>query len=232
MRRQQKIWEIEHKKPKTLPSMASDEPSSSVVFFVNYLKSLNNKSFLKVVDIGCGKGRNTIFLAQQNYEVYGMDYIKTAIDHTRKIAYKLNIEHLIKLFLTPIDKPWPFQDNFFDVAVDCFSSIDVETYKRRVTYKKEMYRTLKPDGYALVCVVSTDDELEKEMIKKYPGPEINSTIWPDNGKFQKDYNEKELREFYKEFKIIELRKIKKPAFKLGKHYTATNFWLLLQKHIL
>jgi hypothetical protein len=81
----------------------------------------------------------------------------------------------------------------------------------------------------LVTVCSANDEWEKELIAKYPGAEPNSTIWPQNGKFQKDYDEAELRKFYKAFEIVELRKISKPAFKLGRNGMATNFWLVLRK---
>lgn len=232
MRKQQKVWEKEHRQALTIPSLAKEEPSSSVVLFVDYLHKLKVIPPLKIVDIGCGKGRNALYLAKLGFKVYGLDYINLALQQTRKLAVQNNVSHLMKLFRAEIDKHWSFPSNFFNLAVDCFSSIDIETYKGRLIYKKEMYRTLKPGGYALVTVVSADDQIEKEMIKKYPGPEINSTIWPDNGKFQKDYDEKELREFYKEFKIIEIIKIKQPAYKLGRNYTATNFWLLLQKPIL
>jgi len=67
------------------------------------------------------------------------------------------------------------------------------------------------------------------MILNSPGKEINSTYWTNTGKFQKNYDENELREFYSSFEIIELKEIKKISFKLGRQYEATNFWLLLRK---
>ena len=78
---------------------------------------------------------------------------------------------------------------------------------------------------AFVAVVSADDEMENQQER---GPEKNSTIWP-NGKFQKNYDEAELREFYKAFKIIEIKEEKKPALKLGKQYQASNFFVTLAK---
>jgi hypothetical protein len=105
----------------------------------------------------------------------------------------------------------------------------VETEEGRKTCRDEMFRTLKPGGYALVNVVSSEDEWEKEMIKNNPGPEKNSVIWPENGKFQKNYDEAELREFYSNFEIIDVRTIQKPAFKLGREGIATNLWMLLRK---
>ena len=128
-----------------------------------------------------------------------------------------------------VDIDWQIDDNFFDLAIDSFSSIDIETKLGRERCRDEMYRTLKPGGYALVTVCSAEDEWEKELIASHPGPEPNSTIWPQNGKFQKDYDETELREFYKTFDIVELKRISKPAFKLGRDGTATNLWVVLRK---
>jgi len=229
MRKQQEIWEREHTKQETLPAMASVKPHRSVVSFVEYFTDRQVKPPRRVVDIGCGKGRNAIYLATLEYEIYGLDYIQLAIDTTRQLAEQKNVSDRVHLFLAEIDKPWPFADHFFDIAIDCFSSIDIETKEGRAVYKQEMYRTLKPGGYALVMVVSAKDEIESELIKCYPGKEKNSTLWPYNGKFQKDYDEEELRDFYREFHIAELREVKQSAFKLGREYTATNCWVVLIK---
>ncbi len=230
MSKQQKIWELEHSNLRSLPTLASDKPAAGVIYFVKYLKKKKIKSSTKVIDVGCGKGRNTIFLAQNGFNVYAMDYAKNALDHTRKLAEKNNLIDKIHLYKADIDKKWSFEDNFFDLTIDSFSSIDIETKKGREIYKHEMYRTLKREGLAFVSVVSSEDDWEKKLIKESPGKEKNSTIWPQNGKFQKDYDEDELRHFYREFKIVELRKVKKKAFKLGKNYIATDFWVILRKN--
>ena len=227
MRKQQKIWQLEHTRLNSIPSMASTEPSSGVISFVEFLREKGIDSPKKVIDVGCGQGRSAVYLAKEGFQVTGIDYIKEALEQTKKLADQNEVS--INLVEDEIDKTWPFEDNYFDIAVDSFSSIDIETKEGREVYRNEMLRTLKPGGYALVMVVSANDELESQMIKESPGAEKNSTIWPDNQKFQKDYDEQELREFYKDFKILELKVISKPARKLGKDYTATNFWLVLQK---
>lgn len=231
MRKQQRIWEEEHRVPSFLPSYEYEEPATSVVLFSEFLKLQGIVPPKKIVDIGVGKGRNAIFLAKQGFEVYGMDYVLHVLTYVKQKARNAHVLPRIHLRPAEIDAPWPFEDNYFDIAIDCFSSIDVETEQGRIIYRNEMFRTLKPGGYALVTVVATDDEIEGEFIKKHPGKERNSVIWPSNGKFQKNYEEQELKRFYDNFKVVELRNIKKRASKLGREYNASSYWLILQKEI-
>lgn len=229
MRKQQSIWDTEHKKEMALPSLAFNKPYSGVIQFCDFLQTHTINAHAKIIDIGCGKGRNAIFLAKQGYTVFGIDYIASAVKHTQELARKFKLEDTIIATCSDLDKTWPYENNFFDHAIDCFTSIDIETEKGRLKYKRELFRTLKPKGYAFIAVVSAEDEIEKEFIRLHPGPEKNSTIWPDNGKFQKDYDANELKDFYKEFNVVQLETITKKTFKLGRYYTATNLWLIIQK---
>lgn len=229
MRKQQQIWLEEHTSLGTLPTMADTDPASSVIFFAEYLKQNTQLHDGKVVDIGSGKGRNSVFFAEQGFEVYGLEYIELAVETARQLAKNKRVNNKVIFKLAEVDHNWEFDDNFFDVAIDSFSSIDIETKEGREKCRDEMYRTLKKGGYALVTVCSANDEWEKELIAMYPGPEPNSCIWPQNQKYQKDYDEAELREFYKEFEIKELKTVSKPAFKLGREGIATNLWAVLRK---
>jgi len=229
MRKQQQIWLEEHTNKGTLPTMANIEPASGVVQFTDWLKEHDVSLSGKAVDIGAGKGRNSTHLAKLGYEVWALEYIEPALDAARQLAGQNNVAASIHFNLTEVDRSWNLDSNCFDAAIDSFSSIDIETREGRETCRDEMYRTLKPGGYALITVCSAKDEWEKELIANHPGPEPNSTLWPQNGKFQKDYTEQELREFYDMFEIVELKTIQKPAFKLGREGTATNLWLVMRK---
>lgn len=229
MRRQQAIWLQEHTDLGSLPTMAQTDPTSGVVKFIDYLRTREVSFQGQAVDIGAGKGRNSVYLAKQGFEVWALEYIEAALDAARQLAAARAPKARIHFELTAIDETWPLQSESIDVAIDSFASIDIETLEGRVACRDELFRTLKPGGYALINVCSAEDEWEKELIRDHPGTEPNSTIWPANGKFQKDYDEAELREFYSQFSILELETIKKPAHKLGRDGTATNLWLVVQK---
>ena len=203
-----------------LPSIGAMKPSEGVIKFIDFIKQRVGFNSA-VIDIGAGKGRNSIYLAEERFEVFAVDFIQTAINSIDRLGYKNIHTHVFDL-----TEKWPFDNDFFDLAVDCFSSIDIDTSQGRINYRNELFRTLKNGGYALIMVVSNDDELESTFNH---GAEKNSTIWP-TGKFQKNYDENELKDFYKGFKILKLELQEKPAFKLGQNYTARNFWLVLQKN--
>lgn len=209
--------------------MAHADPASGVVQFYNWLEKHTDIHSGYAVDIGSGKGRNAVYLAEKNFVVYGMEYITYARNCAEQLAKRKGVYDRTKFYDCEIDTSWKFENDFFDIAIDSFSSIDIETLEGRVRCRDEMYRTLKPGGYALITVCSTDDEWEKELIANHPGPEPNSTLWPESGKFQKDYSEAELRKFYNMFSICELRTVRKPAYKLGRRGIATNLWLVIQK---
>ncbi|MBI4210398.1 MAG: class I SAM-dependent methyltransferase [Candidatus Diapherotrites archaeon] len=211
-----------------MPGLSSNQPSSTVVAFAEFLASQGFLPPKRVVDIGCGVGRNSMYLAGLGFEVHAMDYIRQAVSSLAEKAGAGGLREMVNVIEAPIDSTWPFAGGFFDAAVDCFSSIDIETLSGRQVCRGEMFRTLKPGGYAMVAVVSSSDEFEREMSVRSPGAEKNSVIWP-NGKFQKNYVKGELEGFYSCFKILRLFEVKKPAYKLGRHYTATNLVCYLRK---
>lgn len=229
MKKQQDVWSKEHKKPQAIPSLTDEKPSEHIVEFLKYLKTKGFPFKGKVIDIGCGKGRNTIYLAKKGFEVYALDYIDYALSVVRKKARKARVTNKIILLNHDLSKKWPFKNDFFDLAIDCYSSIDIETQKGREICRDEMFRTLKPKGIALVACVSTNDEFEKELLKKSPGREKHTVFWP-NGKFEKLYDRDELESFFAPpFQILRLRTVHKKGVLFGKEDNREVYHLILHK---
>ncbi len=224
------IWQQEHITGDFLPSETAStplDPSGGVVDFFAWLKE-RGMTAGTVLDVGCGKGRNSLYAASIGFVVTAMDFVPEAVAGCAAQAAAQDFSKQVITIEHRMDVSWPFADNTFDCIIDSFATIDVDTAAGRATAIKEMHRTLSPGGYALVQVVAADDEYEAEQIAAHPGAEINSCIWP-NGKFQKDYTDEELREVYADFTIVQLEKRSKPAVKMNREYTATNYWMILQK---
>jgi len=99
----------------------------------------------KVLDIGCGSGRNFIKLDKQ--KLYGIDFSEKML----KLAEKKVKEIGIKIELKKADSTQiPYKDNYFD-AVLCYSLLHcIDSKKDRKKTLKEIYRVLKPNGLTLI----------------------------------------------------------------------------------
>ncbi len=98
MDKRQSVWEHEHATFAALPSHDREEPGQFVVSFADYLKKRGISPPIKCIDIGCGKGRNSIYLARQGFEVYGMDFVKLAVGTAAARAQKSGVaENLISI---------------------------------------------------------------------------------------------------------------------------------------
>lgn len=231
---QKSIWQKEHssKTDHFLPGHAGSEVTEDVRYFCEFIKK-RDKSYIgkKVIDIGAGKGRNALYFLEQGFEVYATDFIQEALDELMSRAKQSDLDKNLKIINCEINNVWPFPDDYFDYAIDSLSSIDIDGYEERCKFKNELMRTLKKGGVSLFRTVSVNDELETKLMKKYPGNEKNSSKWPESDKFQKNYSYEEIREFYKDFHILEITEYVKKAVKMNKEIEATNFRVILEKKL-
>lgn len=222
---QKKIWEEEHKHPTVLLQMDAEKASRGVIKFWEFLKE-QNISNPRGVEMGCGKGRSVIWLAQQGVDMYGFDFSPSAIAEAQRRATAANVPaHFVVQDAT---EPWPYDPNSFDFAIDCFASTDIESPEGRTFAVQEFLRVLKPGGYLLAYLLSTDDEFHKEMLQKSPAEQKNS-FYQVTGKFEKVFDQEEIDEIYKDFKVVKSERIEKTTEFFGKTYACKHFWLVLQK---
>lgn len=227
---QKRIWEEEHQNPFVLLPMNSQEPSSGVVLFLDWLKERSQKvNNLRAIEMGCGKGRNSIWLAQQGLDVSAFDFSEVAIDEAQTRAASQGVTERAHFLAHDATQPWPFKSNSFDVAIDIFASTDIESFAGRSFARDELIRVLKPGGYLFIYTLSTDDEFHKEILEQSPGEEKNTFLHPTTGKFEKVFDREELLAFYKELKLIEEKRIEKTAKFFDKEYNCKHFWLIFQK---
>lgn len=142
-------WDDLHSHKRFLPKY----PSESIVRFVfgNYPES--SRRNLKILDLGCGGGRHTLFLAREGFGAFGTDISETGLSHARLMAQR---EGLKCIFKKAIMGSQPFKDNFFDGVI----SFGVLYYNDSTGYAnavREIRRILKKGGKALIVTRTTDD---------------------------------------------------------------------------
>ena len=92
--------------------MFGNEPSIAAVKSLNFFK---NK---KIIELGAGLGRDTIFFAKNSIQVEALDYSQKAIEIIKNKSKKLNLTRFIKTQIFDVRKRLPFDDNSID---GCFS---------------------------------------------------------------------------------------------------------------
>ncbi len=143
-----KGWEIVYQKEGDLYKDVGPE-------IKKYAKILKRKKYRKVLDLGCGTGRNTIYLAKQGFLVYALDISKTGVAITKKKAKSLGLKN-IKFKVADI-KHTSYPDNYFD-AVLCIFTLSHGLLEDNKDAVDEIYRILKPKGMLVTEFMSVNDK--------------------------------------------------------------------------
>lgn len=227
---QQKIWDEEHKNPYVLIQMDSHKLSSGVVLFIDWLKQNGLGTNLKGIELGCGKGRNVIGLAKLGSDMIGIDFSSVAIKEARRRAGIARVANKAHCSIHDATQPWPFTDESFDLAIDCFASTDIECPTGRKFATDEIARILRPGGYLLTYLLSPEDEYHKQMMQESPASERNAFLHPSTGKFEKAFDRDEILALYDRLELIAERRIEKVTEFFGKKYNCFHHWMIFRKN--
>lgn len=111
-----------------------------------------------ILDVGCGVGRDALYLSQHGFTVVGVDAAESAVS----IAHRLKAERQLDAILTNADgRKLPFADASFD-GVYCFGLLHEFTGETRGedvrTVMSEIHRVLAWGGVLILAVLSGEPE--------------------------------------------------------------------------
>ncbi|MFN7991305.1 MAG: class I SAM-dependent methyltransferase [Candidatus Micrarchaeia archaeon] len=131
-----------------------EPPSPSARFFFDFLCS---KGVFRgrMLDLGCGNGRNAVFFAQHGFEVH-------AVDRSDEVLKDLDM-HGVMPHCHSVTEYWLFEDAFFDLAMDIFCYCEQKEEEKRRFYRSELMRVLGAGGYYLLSVPFSQKKLESEF---------------------------------------------------------------------
>jgi SAM-dependent methyltransferase len=226
---QTSAWENEYRNPKLVTKKA--EPQNDVKRFLKFLKKEEKIDIegLNVLDLGCGTGRNSNYLAEIGAHVTGLEISRTAIDlaQTRAKELGVNVDYKIQ----NIGASYPFTDKSFDLLLDVTSSNSLNEHEREI-YLKETNRVLKPEGYFFVRALCKDgDSNVKNLLKISPGKEYDTYINKEMDLVERVFNKEDFIATYsKYFSIVTLEKKSGYAHFNGRIYKR-NYWLAYLKKV-
>lgn len=204
-------WEYLHSKGRFQPKY----PSEHVIRFIftQFSQELNKRKQLKILDLGCGAGANTIFLAKESFQVYASDISESGLKITKE---RLQKDHLKAVLKNASMENQPFPDDFFDGVI----SFGVFYYNTSEGYQKavdELYRILKKGGRAFVFTRTTDDYRfgkGREIGKNTYILDIGETN--EKGIIQYFLSKKDISRIFSKFKEITIGKTETTLFDLEK----------------
>lgn len=122
---------------------------------------------MRVLDTGCGSGRNLVYLLRAGYEVFGTDTDPKAIDAIRRLAAVLAPNLPSDNFRAEPVQQMSFPDSFADVVLSSavlHLARDDEQFGAMV---RDTWRVLKPGGL-LFCRLASSIGME-ERVKRIAG---------------------------------------------------------------
>ncbi|MEZ4965337.1 MAG: class I SAM-dependent methyltransferase [Saprospiraceae bacterium] len=110
----------------------------------NLLSALQLPSGARILDLACGKGRHSRYLAGRGYDVTGIDISEKSISYARQ-------HETDRLAFYQHDMRLPFRINYFDAVMNMFTSFGYFRHDSdHLLTLKNVWRNLKPGGLFLL----------------------------------------------------------------------------------
>jgi cyclopropane fatty-acyl-phospholipid synthase-like methyltransferase len=162
-------------------------------------KHFVSRKVKRVLDLGCGSGQHTVFLAKQGFDVFGLDIAPTGLSET--IHLLAEAEVTAHVTLSDIQQ-FPYDDTFFDaiISIEVIHHNPVSAIEETIS---EMWRVLKPEGIIWVTVPIPRGHPSKRGVEIEP-----QTFVPQEG-FEKGmphhlFTQAELETVFQDFSILDL----------------------------
>jgi tellurite methyltransferase len=108
----------------------------------------------KVLDVGCGNGRNLIYFLRNGYEVFGVDPQPQAVETVKELSAALAPDNPLENFMVCAAENLPFTDATFDLIISSAVLHFAKDVRHFDSMLEAMFRVLKPGGYFFARLAS------------------------------------------------------------------------------
>ncbi len=108
----------------------------------------------KVLDAGCGEGRNLVYFLRNGYQVYGIDPNPEAVATVKQLSKELNPANPTRNFRIAFAEKLPFKDAYFNLVISSAVLHFAESAAHFESMLHSMWRVLKPGGYFFARLAS------------------------------------------------------------------------------
>lgn len=227
------LWQDEYETG-GIPSSARTSPSGAVVWALDKLNQAHAR-LRTAVDAGCGKGRNSLFLAHKGLQVTALDFTPSAVAALEAAALAEGLNGRVRTHVHDVTEPWPVGREDVDLVIDAFCFKHITSRDERLLYKENMLNVLGLRGHYLISFASIGDGYYGQYIRKQkpegqPGPE-EIIIDPVNGIESVLYDREHVLAFFApELDLFAEVKHNKPSMMHGHTYERETYALLFRRN--
>jgi ubiquinone/menaquinone biosynthesis C-methylase UbiE len=141
----------------TLPGDLSQFGDIDIYLFDQLLRG-RIRPGMRVLDAGCGTGRNLIYMLRQgpgSYDVFAADADPAAVQQVQRLAASLAPQLPAQNFVVAPVEQMPFPDAFADVVISSAVLHFARDDRQFDAMVREMWRVLKPGGMLWARLAST-----------------------------------------------------------------------------
>lgn len=132
-----------------------------IYLFDQILKSRFDQAF-KILDAGCGEGRNLNYFIKNDFNVWGIDKNADSIQMLNYLAKSINKEYPLDRFAVGSVEDMPYKNQEFDAIISSAVLHFAENKKHFLSMIQELQRVLKSGGI-LFARVATDVGMEDKF---------------------------------------------------------------------
>ena len=185
------------------PEMFGLEPSIPAK---KSLKLFQNQNISKIIELGAGLGRDTIYFAKNSIHVVALDYSKSGIETINQKAKKNSLSNFITTNFFDVRKKLPFEDNSVEACYSHMLYCMALTTSELENLNNEIYRVLKPNGINIYTVRHTKDGDYKNGIHR------GEDLYEKDGFIVHFFSEKKVKSLLKGFKNISIDLFEEGSF--------------------
>ena len=212
---QPELWDQEYGSLRVIPSSTRALPSKALLLFSEIL---DFRGYNKVLDAGCGNGRNSVYLAKKGREVHAIDSSETALNELKQAATAANVADRITVYDQSLQPSFPFENDLFDLVLDSYVFCHIVDDEMRQNYRRELKRVTRPGGLVFSSVFSVNDEYYSTVARSTTTSEKVVTD-PNNGITKRLYTRTEIKTFFRlDFEIPYFIEFEFDDVVLGKSY--------------
>ena len=185
------------------PEMFGSQASKAAV---NTLKIFKEQNIEKIVELGAGLGRDSIFFAKNSIHVSALDYSSTAIKTINKKTSENKLSNFISAKIFDVRKKLPFKDSSVEACFSHMLYCMALSNSDLKNLNNEVLRILKPGGINIYTVRNTSDDDYKN------GIHISEDLYENDGFIVHFFSEEKIKKITDGFSFKNIESFEEGTF--------------------